>query len=113
MGIETVQLSDYPPVARALGIEPKGLVVVDVEPGSAAALAGLQPYREGIRGNRRVPLSADVIIAMDGKEMNTAAEFGAAIDRHTAGEVVNVTVIRGNQKIQIPLKLQEAPHQTR
>jgi len=113
MGINTAQLSDFQPVARALGIEPKGLVVVDVEPGSAAALAGIQPYREGVRGNRIIPLNADVIVAMDGTEMNTAAEFGAAIDRHKAGEKVTVTILRGNQKLQVPLTLQEAPHNTR
>jgi hypothetical protein len=44
-----------------------------------------------------VPVSADVIIAMDGKEMNTSTEFAAAIDKHKAGERVTITVMRGTQ----------------
>jgi putative serine protease PepD len=111
MGIaDARQLSDYPQVARALGIEPKGIIVVDVEPGSAAALAGIQPYREVFRGRSRVPVSADVIIAMDGKEMNTSSEFAAAIDKRKSGEHVTLTVMRGTQKLQIPITLQEARH---
>jgi S1-C subfamily serine protease len=107
------QLSDYPQVARALGVEPKGIIVLDVIPGSAAALAGIQPYRREILRNRTVSVSGDVITALDGKEMNTTAEFGAAIDRHKAGERVTITVVRGAQKLQVPLVLQEAPHGTR
>jgi S1-C subfamily serine protease len=60
-----------------------------------------------------VPVSADVILAMDGKEMNTTAEFAAAIDRHKAGEKVILTIMRGNQKMQLPITLQEAPHDSR
>jgi len=110
------QLSDYPRVARALNVEPKGIIVVDVTPGSPAALAGIQPYRQEVR-NRNVYVTADVITALDDKEMNTTAEFGAAIDRHKALDRVTITVVRsgekGTQTLKIPLTLQEAPHTSR
>jgi putative serine protease PepD len=111
LGIDAIQLSDYPSDAAKLGVEPKGLLVLAVTPGSPAAAAGIQPTRV-IRG-QRVPVGGDIILAFDGKEVNSSGELGIAIDRRKAGERVLLTVIRGNQKIQVPVTLQEAPHGTR
>jgi len=114
MGIaDARQLSDYRSIAALLGIEPKGLIVVEVTPDSAAAKAGIRPVRYGLRGNSRVPIGADIILALDGVEVNSTIEFGTTIDRHKAGEVVKITVLRDGQKSVIPITLQEAPHRTR
>jgi S1-C subfamily serine protease len=55
-------------------------------------------------------VSGDVILTFDGKEVNSSAELATAIDRHKAGERVNIVLIRGNQKLQVPVTLKEAPH---
>ncbi|MEO8616016.1 MAG: trypsin-like peptidase domain-containing protein [Luteolibacter sp.] len=115
MGITNeLQLTDYPPLAALLGVPAKGLIVLEVKPGSAAAKAGIIAAREGIVRNNRgvaiggVPVGGDVILALDGSEVNTAVEFATAIDRHKAGDKVTVTILRGTQTMKVPITLQEA-----
>jgi S1-C subfamily serine protease len=111
LGIEPIQLSDYPSDAAKLGVEAKGLLVIDVTSGSPAAVAGIRPTQFS-RG-RRVTVAGDIITAFDNKEVNSTADLAAAIDRHKAGDRVSITVLRANQKIQVPVTLQEAPRSTR
>jgi len=113
LGVEAIQLSDYPGDAAKLGIEPKGLLVYSVTQGSPAALAGIKPAQVGIFRGRQALAGGDVIIAFDNKEVNSSADLASVIDRHKAGERVSITVLRGNQKVQVPVTLQEAPHSTR
>jgi putative serine protease PepD len=110
LGIDPLQMSDFPGYAANLSVDPKGLLVLSVSPGSPAAIAGIQPARAGIVRGRRVPVSGDVILTFDGKEVNSSAELATAIDRHKAGERVTIVLIRGNQKLQVPVTLKEAPH---
>ena len=49
--------------------------------------------------------AADLIVAVDGKLAKTADEFLDAIESRCPGEQVALTVIRGNQQIQVPLVL--------
>ena len=49
--------------------------------------------------------AADLISAVDGKPTKTADEFLDAIESRRPGEQVALTVIRGNQQIQVPLVL--------
>jgi putative serine protease PepD len=111
LGVDAIQLSDYPTDAAKLGVEAKGLLVIDVTSGSPAAAAGIRPTL--ISRGRRVTVAGDIITAFDNREVNSSADLAAAIDRHQAGERVSITVLRGNQKIQVPVTLQEAPHSTR
>jgi len=113
LGIEPIQLSDYPGDAAKLGIEPKGLLVYTVSPGSPAAVAGIKPAQVTIYRGRQVLNVGDVILSFDNKEVNTSAELASAIDRRKAGERVTITILRGNQKVQVPVVLQEAPHGNR
>ena len=113
LGVDAVQLTDYPGDAAILGVEPKGLLVIRVTQGSPAASAGIQPTRAGVLRGRRVPVGGDIITAFDGKEVNSSTELGTAIDRHKAGDRVTLTILRGNQKIQIPITLQEAPRDSK
>jgi S1-C subfamily serine protease len=111
LGVEAIQMSDIPGDAARLGIEAKGLLVYSVAPGSPAALAGLKPaqptnYRGRLAGS-------DIILSFDNKEVNYSADLGIAIDKHKAGERVLITVLRNNQKVQVPVTLQEAPHGNR
>jgi putative serine protease PepD len=90
-------------------IEPKGLLILEVVPGTPADMAGLIPGRPGIFRGYRTYVGGDIILAMDGVEVNSVGELGAVIDRHKAGEQVKITILRAGKKIQIPLTLQEAP----
>jgi S1-C subfamily serine protease len=113
LGIDAIQLTDNPGIATLLGIEPKGLLIYRVTPGSPAANAGIIAAREGVIRNYRVPIGGDIITALDTVEVNSSLELGTAIDRHKSGDRVTVTVLRSNQKVKIPITLQEAPHQSR
>ena len=113
LGIEAIQLSDNPGVAQLLEIEPKGLLIYRVMPGSPAAAAGIVAARQGVIRNYRVPVGGDVITAFDSTEVNSSAELGTVIDRHKAGDKVTLTVLRGSQKTKVSVTLQEAPHDSR
>ena len=54
------------------------------------------------RGSR----AADLIVAVDGQPIKTADDFLDAIEAKQPGEQVFVTVIRGGQQMQIPLRLE-------
>jgi putative serine protease PepD len=113
LGVDAIQLSDYPTDAKILGVDPKGLLVIAVTPGSPAAVAGIKPTQVVVIRGRRAPSGGDVIIAFDNKEVNSSADLSNLIDRYKAGERVSITVLRGNQKVQLPVTLQEAPRGNR
>jgi putative serine protease PepD len=110
LGIEPIQLSDYPGDAAKMGVDPKGLLVLTVQPGSPAALAGIQPAQMSNFRGRTGMVRGDIILMFDNKEVNSTADLGIVIDKHKSGDRVPVTVLRGNQKIQVPVTLQEVPH---
>lgn len=73
---------------------PVGVYVTAVNEGSAAEKAGL---KEG-----------DVIIAIDGETVTTAAELTAKKNLHSAGEKVKLTFIRSGEEKTVKLTLDEA-----
>src|SRR6266852_18642 len=70
-----------------------GALIVSVNPGSAAASAGLQ--------------AGDVIIQVDNKAVNDVSSLGDALDTKNPGDAVSVKVHRGNQQLTINVKLGE------
>ncbi|MGH9054592.1 MAG: S1C family serine protease [Acidimicrobiales bacterium] len=68
-----------------------GVLVSQVNPGSPAALAGLQPY--------------DVITSFDGQTVTNSAQLNALIAHYDAGEQVSVTVMRGESTLQLTVTL--------
>ena len=49
--------------------------------------------------------SADIIVAVDGEPVTTAAEFLGHIENKKPGDVVEVTVMRGERRINVPVTL--------
>ena len=58
-----------------------GVYVYSVESGSYAQSAGLK--------------AGDYILSVDGKEISSLADFNSAIDAHSVGEQVEISVLRG------------------
>ncbi len=93
----------------------KGLLVATLSPGGPAEKAGLRGFKVVQQQKRQGPFvyqyptvdrsAADLIVAVDGKPAKTADEFLDAIESRRPGEQVALTVIRGNQQIQVPLVL--------
>jgi 2-alkenal reductase len=72
-----------------------GIIITDVDPASPAAEAGLQPE--------------DIITAVDGEEITPSQDLAAIMFKHQPGDVVTLSVIRGNEEMEIELTLGEAP----
>lgn len=84
-----------PAMASALGLKHEGgVLIADVASGSAAEAAGLQ--------------IKDVVLALNGKPMENARQFGVNIYQH-AGETVTLDVLRGQQKTQVMVAVLERP----
>jgi len=58
----------------------------------------LRPTRRDRRG--RVELG-DVIVAVDGQEVKSAADLVLALERHEAGQRVKVTVLRDGRRHEV------------
>jgi S1-C subfamily serine protease len=58
-----------------------GALVVNVEPGSPAADAGI--------------LEQDVVIAVDGEAVGSSEDLAVAVDEHAPGDTVTVEIVRG------------------
>jgi S1-C subfamily serine protease len=71
-----------------------GALVVNVEPGSAAADAGIREQ--------------DVVIAVDGEPVGSSEELVVAVDSHEPGETISLEVVRGGSSTTVEATLDEA-----
>jgi putative serine protease PepD len=106
-------LVDHPEIGEMLQLNTAGgLMVVSVYQNSPAEKAGIQESTQQIgRGFRRLPVGGDVILEIQGKAVNTVEEYQTEVARYNPGDKINVTVLRNNRKVSIPVTLEEAPRQ--
>jgi len=90
-------------LARQFGI--RGVAVLRVQPGSPAEAAGLQGLRMGRRGEL---IPGDVIVAIDGEPVSSAAELLKRLDDHLAGDRVTLRLWRAGRSREVELVLQAA-----
>jgi S1-C subfamily serine protease len=91
-------------VARRLGIE--GVLVLEVEQGSAAAQVGLRPTRMDARGTI---LLGDVIVAIDGAPVRQSRDLFRLLDTHEVGDAVELRVRRPDGQVTLTATLQALP----
>jgi S1-C subfamily serine protease len=90
-------------VAEELGVE--GVLILDVQEGSAAEKGGLRPTRRDPRmGEVRL---GDVIVAIDGMAVRSSRDLFAALDPHRIGDRVRVTFLRDDRTREVTITLQE------
>jgi S1-C subfamily serine protease len=114
LGIRSIwSLVDHPEIGEMLQLDTEGgLMVVSVYPNSPADRAGVRESTQQIgRGFRRLPVGGDVILELQGKRVNTVEELQTEIARYNPGDKINLTVLRNNRKLSIPVTLEEAPRQ--
>lgn len=100
LGIETHEGLNQR-LASILNIE--GVVILRITPGSAAAVAGLRSatiFRDG----RIAP--GDIIIAVQGKPVDSVGKLTARLDDFQVGDTVSVTILRDSKKVNIDVVLQ-------
>jgi len=88
-------------VVRQAGLS--GALVVTVDKGSPAEAAGVRPTRR-LRDGRY--LLGDIIVEIDGKKVNTNGDLLNVLEKHKAGEEVELTVLRDNQRQKLKVTLQ-------
>jgi S1-C subfamily serine protease len=107
-----VGVDEIPESAAAELDVPAGVALRRVNPGTPAAEAGLQ----GSTGTRVVdgqpyPIGGDVVTAIDGRQVRTAAELQSAIDAKRPGDTVTLTYTRGGREHTAKVKLATRPQQ--
>ena len=85
----------------------RGVYITGVSADGAADSAGLRAASGG--GGGAVPRGGDVITEIDGVEVLTIQELARLVDLHDVGDEVTLTVVRGEQRLEIIAKLQKWP----
>ena len=89
-----------------------GLLIVQAIPGGAAARAGLRGGSErAYLGNIPIMIGGDLIIAVDGKRIDSQQDLAQVMNNHRAGDTVNVTIFRNKKKMDVSVVLGEAREQ--
>ncbi len=108
LGVSVVPVAgDY---ADALNLPTQGgLLITDVDPGSAADRAGLRGGRRMVQiGNAQLSVGGDLIMAIDGQPVERNDAISRALARKHAGDTVELTVFRDGRTMNIRVKLGEA-----
>lgn len=80
-----------------------GVLVLDAPPGGPAGKAGLKPTTRDDYG--RLVLG-DVITSLNGQKVGNGSDLYKILDRCKVGDTVTVEVLRGDQKVKVPVTLE-------
>jgi S1-C subfamily serine protease len=111
LGVRTIPIS--PELAEQMGLPSDyGLLIVQVVPGGAAERAGLHGGNErAYIGNIPITLGGDLIVGIDGQEVQDQQDLSQMMNSHRAGDTVRITIYRGKKKMEVPVALGEAREQ--
>jgi S1-C subfamily serine protease len=111
LGVSTIPVG--PELAEQMGLPVDfGLLIIKVLPGQAAERAGLRGGNErAYLGNIPIMLGGDLIVAIDGENVQDQQDLAQMMNAHRAGDTVKVTVYRGKQKLDVNVTLGEAREQ--
>ncbi len=87
--------------AERFGI--RGVLIIRVQKGSAAEAAGLRGTERSPGGNL---VLGDVIVAVGQKPVASLDDLLDALDAYKVGEVVEVHLMRGDERLSVPVRLQ-------
>ena len=83
----------------------RGVLILRVAENGPAAKAGLR----GTSLSRGGVSFGDIIVGIDSEPVNDYDDLYTILDRHQPGDKVKLTVVRGDQKLQIPITLMLLP----
>jgi S1-C subfamily serine protease len=88
-------------LVKKLGL--KGVLILGVQPGSPAARAGLEPTRRDEDGQIQL---GDLIVAVDGKNVESVNELLDLLEPHQSGDTVEVRVARNGKERKVTVTLE-------
>lgn len=112
LGITTFALTQLVAEALNLPATQRGVIIVQITPGSPAELAGLRPSTKTVTVmGGQVPADGDIIIKID----NTVVDkFGDLISyltlKTSVGQKVQLTVLRDGAQVTVPVTLDARPN---
>ncbi|MDP8887410.1 MAG: trypsin-like peptidase domain-containing protein [Thermoproteota archaeon] len=111
LGVSGIDMT--PEIAEAIGLgEPRGFLVIEVEPGGPADSAGIQggdtPMQLG--GMPEIPIGGDVVLAINDRDVRKIDDVLGYLQQATqVGETVTLTLWRDGQIIEINVTLGARP----
>ncbi len=103
----------YPQLAEKLGLRgDNGALVVKIEKDSPAADAGLKVGDDKIdfQGQKDIPKGGDVVVSVDGKPITQARDLADLVSTHSAGETIELELVRGDDRRTVKVKLGRRPN---
>jgi S1-C subfamily serine protease len=88
-------------VTQQLGVE--GVLVLKVDANSTAAAAGLRGTRVDASGD---VTPGDVILALDGRKVDSVSALLSALDDYSVGDQVTLRIWRAGRELDVPVVLQ-------
>jgi S1-C subfamily serine protease len=118
-GVGTAAIEGYPDmtyeIAKAMDTNiTYGVLIDSTVAGGPAALAGLQGGTETVQIlGTQVTIWGDIIIAINGTKITGMDDLSTYLEENTSpNEVVNVTIVRNNQNMTLPVTLGTRPPPT-
>ena len=108
LGVRTLPIG--PELADQMGLAADyGVLILQVIQGSGAERAGLRGGSEpAYLGNVQIMIGGDLIVAIDGKEIQDQQDLQHVMNGHRSGDTVKVTLYRGRRRLDVPVVLGEA-----
>ena len=109
LNISAVQISST--LSRYIDLPVKeGLLVSEVDEKSNAYKAGLKGGTEAVRFTRTSQIfyiGGDIITAINGTPVSSSADYNSVLESTKPGDTAIVTVIRGSERIDLKIVLEE------
>jgi S1-C subfamily serine protease len=83
-----------------------GVLILSVQPGGAAANAGLRGLTQTENGDVEI---GDIIVGIDGANVSNNDDLYRTLDKHQVGDTITVNIIRNGRRTSVPVRLVEAP----
>jgi serine protease Do len=109
LGILGIAVTSQIAQAMDLPSNQQGVLVEQVQPGSAAEQAGLQGSDTPATINgQQMMVGGDIITAMDGQSVSTVQDLRALLADIQPGGHATLTILRGGQEMQVPVTFNDA-----
>ena len=111
MGFQGYDLAQMGRLADALDLgTDHGVLVTDISTGSPADRSGLRGSTRTVNvGNYRLRVGGDVIVSIEGRQVYSTVEIRTILDPYRPGDRIDVTVVRGGERVELQMTLEEQP----